>query len=131
FAGNDTLPEWLGRMIFMKDVQITHREDLRVIGHFGSEKAYETALVWQDPWAGIVDGGYQYAEFKAGEHPGDSWNWTEQIVPIAAFQELLEKAANGELKVAGTLAYEALRIAAYRPAQGAETIERLIPHEVD
>lgn len=131
FAGNDALPEWLGRMIFMKDVQITQREELRVIGHFGSEKLHEDALVWHDPWAGLVEGGYQYAQFEAGEHPGDSWNWTEQILPVSAYQELLSKASSGGVKVAGTLAFDALRIAAFRPAQGAETIERLIPHEVD
>ncbi len=130
-AGNDAVVEWLRRMIFMKDVQITELEDIHVIGKFGKEKVHESAKVWQDPWGSLTTGGYQYAEFKPGEHPGDSWDWTEQLVNHEVYEELIQSAKHGDLKVAGTLAYDALRVAAFRPAQGSETVERLIPHEVD
>ena len=85
-------------------------------------------LTWHDPWPQVVPGGHQYA---TGEHPGVDYAWTETIVPRTELAALAERVASGDLAVAGTLAAEALRIAAWRPRMGADVDDRTIPHELD
>ena len=80
-------------------------------------------LVWRDPWVSVARGGHQYS--LAAEHPGAGWTYSEILVP----RESLDAAAG--LPVAGTLALEALRIAAWRPRLATEADERTIPHELD
>ncbi|GAA3889751.1 folate-binding protein YgfZ [Leifsonia kafniensis] len=86
-------------------------------------------LVWNDPWEQVTPGGYQYAE--TAEHPGASWHWCETLIPRAALPEVRNAVAAGSLQVAGILAFEALRIAAWRPRRALETDEKSIPHELD
>ncbi len=78
-------------------------------------------LVWNDPWREVVAGGHQYA--TAGRHPGVDWTYREVLV--AASEPL------SDLPVAGTIALEALRIAAWRPRLTSEVDEKTIPHELD
>ena len=80
-------------------------------------------LVWRDPWTGVTRGGHQYAH---GEHPGEHLPWAEVLVPRAALPELAAR-----FPAAGSLAAEALRIAAWRPRFASEVDERSIPHELD
>ena len=84
--------------------------------------------IWRDPWPQVVSGGHQYA---TGEHPGTDYTWTETIVPRAELTALAEQAASVDLSVAGALAAEALRIAAWRPRFATEVDDRTIPHELD
>jgi folate-binding protein YgfZ len=84
------------------------------------------SLVWRDPWQSIVRGGHQYA--TADQHPGAEWSYSEVLVPrspVASTDSVTD------VPVAGTLALEALRIAAWRPRQATEVDERSIPHELD
>jgi tRNA-modifying protein YgfZ len=118
---------WLNRMRFMLRVEVADvSAEYSTIGSFGAAgveaAAVEAAapngvpLVWVDPWNSVSAGGWQYAV-----RDGYQWDYTETLVPRTA--PALENAA-------GTLALEALRIAAWRP-RGSEIDDRTIPHELD
>jgi folate-binding protein YgfZ len=119
---------FLDRMRFMLQVEVADRSaDFATIGTFGDAPAATAApngvpLVWVDPWAVVQPGGFQYA---AGEHPSAGWSYREALVETARLGEL------AALPAAGTLALEALRIAAWRPRALTELDERAIPHEFD
>jgi folate-binding protein YgfZ len=127
----DALQTFLSRMVFTLRVEVG-RSELRTVGLFApAEGAAELAvpaaaphgvpLVWRDPWGGGVEsGGWQYS--APVEHPASTWSYREVLVEPDA-----DLAA---LPAAGTLALEALRIAAWRPRIG-DADERTIPHELD
>jgi len=150
------LHAWLDKMRFMLRVEVRdHTAEYATIGTMGAaadaalgsatDAALASAadvpdaltpaapngvpLVWNDPWQHITPGGYQYAE--TAEHPGASWHWRETLIPRAALTALRDAIAAGSLKAAGVLAFEALRIAAWRPRRALETDEKSIPHELD
>jgi folate-binding protein YgfZ len=120
---------WLGRMRFMLRVELADRSaDFATIGSLGSPAIEAAApngvpLVWHDPWAVVARGGHQYS--TVAEHPGAGWTYSETLVEPAALT------AASALPVAGLLALEALRIAAWRPRLATEADERSIPHELD
>jgi len=120
---------WLQRMKFMLAVEIADRSDeFATIGTLGTPAIDAAApngvpLVWRDPWAEVVRGGHQYS--LAAQHPGADWSYSEIVVAREAL------AAASALPVAGQLALEALRIAAWRPRFATEVDERSIPHELD
>ncbi|GAA4191618.1 folate-binding protein YgfZ [Microbacterium oryzae] len=129
------LAKWLGMMRFRARVEVAERPDLRVVGFVAGGAAEERAvgaalhpadrpLVWRDPWTGVGQGGWQYARVE--EHPGTQLAWAEAIVDEAGAAALAE---HGD--VAGLLAAEALRIAAWRPRWSREVDERSLPHETD
>jgi tRNA-modifying protein YgfZ len=121
------LRRWLERMRFRLRVEIADRSDeFATIGSFaGAEplaaQSNGVPLVWVDPWA--TPSGHAYA--TPAEHPGADWTYRETLVPREDLPALAATPA------AGTLALEALRIAAWRPALPPEADERLLPHEVD
>lgn len=129
----EPLSAWLDRMRFMLRVEVADRSaDFAVVGGFGDALAAVPAGAapdWHDPWAALQPGGHQYAR-EAG-HPASAWNWTERIVPRAALAEIADAARAGRLHVAGSLAIEALRIAAWRPRLTADADEKTVPHELD
>ena len=85
-------------------------------------------LVWRDPWPGVTLGGWAYS--AADPHPGAERDWAEALVDTAEAERLAGLVASRALPVAGALAVEALRIAAWRP-RIADADERLLPHEAD
>ncbi|MDR6971336.1 glycine cleavage T C-terminal barrel domain-containing protein [Leifsonia shinshuensis] len=125
---------WLTSMRFMLRVELADRTaDLATIGTLGDPPLPIAApngvpLIWHDPWREVAPGGHQYAR---GEHPGAGWAWSERLVPRDALPSLVSRVTSGELAVAGTVAAEALRIAAWRPRFSTEVDERTIPHELD
>ena len=133
------LQAWLEKMRFMLRVEIVdHTASYAVIGTMAAEPASlglepaapnEVPLVWRDPWSGVTAGGFQYAE--APVHPGAAWHWSEVLIPRDALATLRDAVAGGTVKVAGLLAFEALRIAAWRPRAATEADEKTIPHELD
>jgi folate-binding protein YgfZ len=131
----DALLAYLQRMRFMLRVEPADRTaELAVIGTLGEPDLPVAApdgipLVWRDPWARVVPGGHQYA--SASPHPAEGWTWSERLVPRSELPGLAARAAAGELPVAGVLAAEALRIAAWRPRFATEVDDRTIPHELD
>ncbi|SEA60556.1 CAF17-like 4Fe-4S cluster assembly/insertion protein YgfZ [Leifsonia sp. 21MFCrub1.1] len=125
---------WLDSMRFMLRVELADRTaELATIGTLGDPPLPLAApngvpLVWHDPWRAVTPGGHQYAH---GEHPGAGWSWSERLVPRDALPSIVARVRSGELSAAGTLAADALRIAAWRPRFSTEVDERTIPHELD
>ncbi|GAB2514136.1 folate-binding protein YgfZ [Microbacterium petrolearium] len=122
------LAKWLTMMRFRSRVQVAARDDLLVVGYVpggSAESAIREAadIVWTDPWGGVTPGGWQYA--AVAEHPGAERAWCEALVPINGAE------AVRALPLAGTIAADALRVAAWRPRWNGEADERAIPHEAD
>jgi folate-binding protein YgfZ len=123
----DGLLSWLVKMRFRLRVDPRERDDLAVVG--GTSQAVTdlgAAVMWRDPWPGVSAGGWGYAD--AVHHPGR--DWAEALVPEARLVELAHAAARGEQELAGSVAADALRIAAWRPRM-ADVDDRTLPHELD
>jgi len=133
------LAAWLDRMRFMMRVEVTDATALwATLGQLLPEGAAPLVapaapngvpLLWRDPWAAVQAGGWQYAD-AAAEHPASAFPAVELLVERARLAEVADAARSGGLGVAGALALEALRIAAWRPRM-TEVDERSIPHELD
>lgn len=131
------LNAWLDRMRFMLRVELADRSgDLAVVGTMAEETAdldpadaNGVPLVWNDPWAHGVRGGWQYA--LPDDHPAAQWSFALVIVSRERLAALAAEVQGGKRQVAGTLALEALRIAAWRPRLATEGDEKAIPHEFD
>lgn len=121
------LAEYLNRMKFMLRVDIADASaDWAVVGSTRAVPEWSGRLAWQDPWPHVSAGGYSYATVAEENHPGLDRPWFEYLLPAGE----LEEAVAGR-PLAGVLAAEALRIAAWRPRIGAETDDKTIPHELD
>ena len=140
--GDDAAPlvAWLDRMRFMLHVEVADRSgEYTVIGAMSSSALDAAApayaptgvpLDWKDPWSSApARGAHRYAH-DAG-HPASGWHWIERIVPREALAGAAAAVRSGHVEVAGALAVEALRIAAWRPRLATEVDDRSIPHELD
>ncbi len=107
----EALQSFLSKMVFTLRVAVG-RLDAPVVGAFVDLPG----VVWRDPWASIVEGGWQYA----GTRP-DAPEWT--------YREIILSEPTS-LPAVDPLALEALRIAAWRP-DIRDTDEKSIPHELD
>jgi folate-binding protein YgfZ len=132
---------WLDRMRFMLRVDVADRTgDFAVLGAFAppsvaasslAASSIEAAhpagvpLVWVDPWGEVAEGGVGYA--AEAQHPARDWTYRETLVA----RDDLQSVESSGVPVAGSLALEALRIAAWRPRAVTELDERTIPHELD
>ena len=133
----EPLVAWLNRMKFMLRVEIADRTmEYARIG-FMAEKVPGTLpvasvsgipLVWTDPWPQVGPGGHAYTETPDPSHPGYERPWYEYLIPR---KDLDAAVSASGLSLAGSMAAEALRIAAWRPRLGAETDDKTIPHELD
>lgn len=127
-GAGSALHAFLERMRFMLRVEVADRSaDFGTVGSLGAEvpsvaEPHGIPLIWHDPWRAVVEGGHQYA---AGEHPAAGWDYTESLVERSRLDEL------DAVPAAGTLALEALRIAAWRPRAATEVDATTIPHELD
>jgi folate-binding protein YgfZ len=134
-AEAEGLHAWLNRMIFMLRVSVEDRTaDFATIGTLGAPKLDAASpngvpLVWHDPWVAVTPGGHQYSLSPA--HPAAGWTYSEILIERARLDAAVPVAEAFEASVAGTLALEALRIAAWRPRLATEADERTIPHELD
>ena len=121
------LAEFLNRMKFMLRVEIADvSADWAVVGSTKAVPEWQDLLSWQDPWPHVGAGGYSYATIPESSHPGLERPWFEYLVPANELEQRV-----GERPLAGVLAAEALRVAAWRPRIGAETDDKTIPHELD
>ncbi|HWU59238.1 MAG TPA: glycine cleavage T C-terminal barrel domain-containing protein [Microbacteriaceae bacterium] len=125
------LVDFLNRMRFMLRVEVADRTaEFATIGSMAADPpSGDAAVTWHDPWSSVSAGGHQYS--RAQEHPAAGWTWSETVIPRSALAALAARVASGELFAAGTLAVEALRIAAWRPRFATEVDEKTIPHELD
>ena len=118
----ESLRAWFERMIFRSKVTITDESNrYALIATFGSPLAL-AEFHWSDPWPGTVAGGYRYATDVVAD---SQWAYVENLVPIGQVDAVF-----ADLQPAGTMALDALRVAAKRPAEP-ELDERSLPHELD
>ena len=133
------LAEWLDAMIFSGDVAVHAQPELAVWGAFAgaasdacesalAESQEEAVAVWHDPWSALATGGVQYA---AEPHPGNAWTYREYLVPLAAAARVTAALNAAGIGTVDLAAWDALRIAAWRPRLEAEGDDALLPHEVD
>ena len=123
------LAAWFDSMRFMMRVEVADRSsDFIVLGTFAEPPVTPAAangvpITWADPWHEPQPGGYQYS--RVIEHPATQWTYREFLLER-------ERASSLEgVPVAGSLALEALRIAAWRPRLATEVDGKAIPHEFD
>ncbi len=138
-AQTAALTSWLDRMRFMLRVEVADvSAEWATLGQFlpDAEATLVSAaapngvpLVWHDPWPTVQAGGWQYS--LEAEHPGVTFAAVELLIERSRLTDVVSAVRTGSLHVAGSLALEALRIAAWRPRFGAEVDDRTIPHELD
>lgn len=115
----DATLEFLRKMVFMMRVEIEDVSDefqcLGAVLKFPD--SLPTAQLWNDPWPHIGSGSASYAQVDLGlevageDHPGLE---TQFVIGIIARADLQATSAN-DFTMAGFDAWEALRIAAWRP----------------
>ncbi len=134
------LAAWLDSMRFALRVSVAVRDDVAVVGAAGRisratgvptppPEVAGALLRWDDPWPGVSEGGTEYFQ---GAHPARFYQAHLYILPVEGLPAALEQwlAVRGK-SVAGLNAWEAMRIAAWRPRFGFETDARSIPAELD
>lgn len=131
----EPLAVFLDRMTFSKDAAARDASgEFATVGYMRGAAAEDTIrmhvaapegvqIVWDDPWAGVVSGGWQYASTPI--HPGADWNYAEALIPIDDIDEL------GSLTRVPEDAWDALRIASWRPSLATEVDAQALPHETD
>lgn len=117
----DVTLDFLRRMVFMMRVEIEDlSDDYQCIGAITSlPEALEVTRLWSDPWPHIGTGSASYAQVDLGfevageDHPGFE---TPFVIGIVKREDLRATSAN-DFTMAGFDAWEALRIAAWRPGR--------------
>lgn len=127
----EALLAWLMRMRFRLRVDPRDASpEYAVVGGTASAVAdLPAAVSWTDPWPAVSVGGWGYSPVEP--HPGVERDWVEAVVPVAELDRIAGEAVTGGLRVSGTWAAEALRVAAWRPRRSAEADGRTLPHEAD
>ena len=116
--GAESLMQYLGRMVFRSAVAIRIADEFVVLGGFAQQTSLAKFACWMDSWPETKEGGFRYSSAAFGP-----WGYREWIVPR-------QKRAKLKLELAGSLAWQALRVAAARP--DASDIDSLtLPHEFD
>ncbi|MEY3316923.1 MAG: hypothetical protein RLZZ503_125 [Actinomycetota bacterium] len=111
----------LQRMVFRAKVTIEDvSEDYAVVATWAKDVS-GSVISWQDPWPEVTAGGWRY-----GEGPSEPWNYRESLVPVDQVDSVWK-----EFKHCGTMALDALRVAAMRPTGPNEIDEKALPHEFD
>ena len=156
----EALAAFLDSMRFMLRVEVTERPDVMALGALGegletlAQAARDTASdasdspeaqadaaepqgsligLWRDPWPGVVEGGTSYDVGADRPHPGQGYRAGFVLVPVRSVDAVARAflAAEEGRRLAGALAWEALRIEAGRPRWAREADTRAIPHELD
>lgn len=120
------LLDWLTKMVFRMKVELTDRSaDFALVGSTKPkpELAFVSnsqPMVWKDGWPGVTLGGYRYSTREV------DYSWFEQLVESSEVDNGL-----GQVNLSGTMAADALRVAAGRPLAASEIDEKSLPHELD
>lgn len=133
------LAQWLDSMRFALRVEVAQRPDVAVLATASPTGTPSSAsvlrdlpgwiLTWDDPWPGVTEGGTEY--FR-GPHPGRATRMHLHLVERDRVGDVARTWLAGEgRRPAGLLAWEALRIASWRPRVGREADARAIPAELD
>ena len=99
----------------------------------GAEPQGSLIGLWRDPWPGVVEGGTSYDVGADRPHPGETYRGGFVLVPAQSVNAVVSTflTAGEGRRLAGALAWEALRIEAGRPRWAREADARAIPHELD
>ena len=120
------LIDWLTKMVFRMKVELTDRSaDFVRVGATKPKPelsfvSNSQPLVWKDRWPGVTPGGYRYSTREVG------YSWFEHLVESSGVDKVL-----GQTSLSGTMAADALRVAAGRPLAASEFDEKSLPHELD
>ncbi len=127
------LAEWLDSMKFMLRVEITDRSaDFAVLGSTARlPESLGAPAVWADPWPNLAPGAEPYTAVAEEEHPGRDWCWLLTVVPREQLERSADLLSEHGTGLAGVWAYEALRVAAWRPRLAWDVDAKAIPHELD
>lgn len=122
---------WLDQMIFRSKVQVADASELAVVASFGRPLAAaaisnDQQLVWQDPWMQEPVGSVRYAADATAPGKRQPWNYFLSLLSKATLLDSL-----ADFQQAGSLALDALRVAAHRPQQPNEVDNATLPHELD
>jgi len=120
-SGFDQLLTQLSRMVFRAKVVIEDVTDQYKVLASWDLSIPNSIHTWLDPWPETTNGGYRY-----GTQPDGSWKYRENIVPVNEVAGLWNTFTK-----AGTMALDALRVEAHRPAGPNEIDEKALPHEFD
>ena len=111
----------LQRMVFRAKVAVEDVSGEYSVVATWAKDVSGSVMSWQDPWPEVTAGGWRY-----GEGPSEPWNYRESLVPVAQVNSVWK-----EFKHCGTMALDALRVAAMRPTGPNEIDEKALPHEFD
>lgn len=129
------LAQWLDSMKFALRVEIADRtSEYAVLGSTSAlpEDLPGAPLVrWADPWPTLGAGAESYAAIDDADHPGRDWTWHLTLVPRDKLDDAVSALEGKGVQLAGSLAAEALRIAAWRPRLAFDVDAKAIPHELD
>ncbi|MFZ4065211.1 MAG: YgfZ/GcvT domain-containing protein [Rhodoluna sp.] len=120
-SGFDQLLNQLSRMVFRAKVVIEDVTDQYKVLASWDLSIPSGIHTWSDPWPETTNGGYRY-----GNQPDGSWKYRENIVSVDEVAGLWNTFTK-----AGTMALDALRVEAHRPAGPNEIDEKALPHEFD
>ena len=120
-SGFDQLLTQLSRMVFRAKVVIEDLTDQYKVLASWDLSIPNAIQTWSDLWPETTNGGYRY-----GNQPEGSWKYRENIVPVQDVAGLWNTFTK-----AGTMALDALRVEAHRPAGPNEIDEKALPHEFD
>lgn len=111
------------------------------------ESGLEAVTVWRDAWPQINPNGTSYCAVEADKHPARQHRRHLLVVPRGTSTQTAQQLLDGLEKLgpvtlpggwtidsarpAGTLAWEALRIADWRPRWGNDVDHKTLPHELD
>jgi folate-binding protein YgfZ len=117
----DALVAQLQRMVFRAKVQVSNKSDEYQVIATWSKAVANSVISWSDSWPATSLGGWRY-----GEEPSEPWHYMESLVPTEDVAALWQ-----EFKHCGTMALDALRVAAKRPTGPNEIDDKALPHEFD
>ena len=122
----ESLLDWLSKMVFRMKVELIDRSaDFVLVGATKPKPEFSVVsnsqpLVWQDGWPRVTPGGHRYSTREV------NYKWFEHLVEASKVDNVL-----GQASLAGTMAADALRVAAGRPLAASEIDEKSLPHELD
>jgi hypothetical protein len=120
------LLDWLTKMVFRMKVELRDRSDDFVLVGATKPKpelafaSNSQPLIWIDGWPGVTAGGYRYSTREV------EYSWFEHLIEVSNVENAL-----AQLSLSGTMAADALRVAAGRPHGASEIDEKSLPHELD
>ncbi len=130
----DDLVGFLDSMRFMLRVEVRRADEVAVIGTSGDGPQLRlpdggTPVAWVDPWPAVADGSTAYGPVT--DHPGRERSAVLWLVPRADLAAVVDAALAAGARLAGAWAWDALRVAAWRPRLAREVDSKALPHELD